>query len=130
VNLSHRYIPARQLPDKAVSLLDTAAARVAISQSATPALIEDVRVSIVAREAEKTALVGDSDLGIDEADRVSALDTDIAALKDQLATLECEWAREQDLVKDSRSKAMIRPQNAPNCALNSTRWRVSHPKSA
>jgi len=103
VNLSHRYIPARQLPDKAVSLLDTAAARVAISQSATPALIEDVRVSIVAREAEKTALVGDSDLGIDEADRVSALDTDIAALKDQLATLECEWAREQDLVKDIRS---------------------------
>ena len=41
VNLSHRYIPARQLPDKAVSLLDTAAARVAISQSTTPAMIED-----------------------------------------------------------------------------------------
>ena len=41
VNLSHRYIPARQLPDKAVSLLDTACARVAISQNATPAAIED-----------------------------------------------------------------------------------------
>ena len=66
VNLSHRYIPARQLPDKAVSLLDTASARVAISQSATPALIEDARVAIAAREAEKAALVSDSDLGVDD----------------------------------------------------------------
>ncbi len=41
VRLSHRYIPARQLPDKAVSLLDTACARVAISQHATPAEVED-----------------------------------------------------------------------------------------
>ena len=63
VNLSHRYIPARQLPDKAVSLLDTACARVAISQCATPAMIEDARVAIAAREAEKAALVSDSDLG-------------------------------------------------------------------
>ena len=59
VNLSHRYIPARQLPDKAVSLLDTAAARVAISQSATPALIEDARVAIAARKAERAALASD-----------------------------------------------------------------------
>ena len=41
VRLSHRYIPARQLPDKAVSLLDTACARVAISQHATPPEVED-----------------------------------------------------------------------------------------
>ena len=66
VQLSSRYIPARQLPDKAVSLLDTASARVAISQSATPAMIEDTRVAIAAREAEKAALVSDSDLGVDE----------------------------------------------------------------
>ena len=57
VNLSHRYIPARQLPDKAVSLLDTAAARVAISQSAVPAMIEDTTAAIAARETEKAALV-------------------------------------------------------------------------
>ncbi len=41
VRLSHRYIPARQLPDKAVSLLDTACARVAVSQHATPPELED-----------------------------------------------------------------------------------------
>ncbi len=103
VNLSHRYIPARQLPDKAVSLLDTAAARVAISQSATPALIEDARVAIAAREAEKAALVSDSDLGVDDAERMTSLDADIAALKDKLAGLEAEWASEQALVNDIRS---------------------------
>jgi type VI secretion system protein VasG len=103
VNLSHRYIPARQLPDKAVSLLDTAAARVAISQSATPALIEDARVAIAAREAERAALVSDSDLGVDDADRMTSLDADIAALKEKLAGLESEWAKEQALVNDIRS---------------------------
>ncbi len=85
VNLSHRYIPARQLPDKAVSLLDTAAARVAISQSATPAMIEDARVAIAAREAERAALVSDSDLGVDDKERIAAIDADIAALKEKLA---------------------------------------------
>jgi type VI secretion system protein VasG len=118
VNLSHRYIPARQLPDKAVSLLDTAAARVAISQSATPALIEDARVAIAAREAEKAALVSDSDLGIDDADRMTALDTDIAALKDKLAALESEWADEQAMVNDIRSlrKILAEPKQGDDAA--------------
>jgi len=112
VNLSHRYIPARQLPDKAVSLLDTAAARVAISQSATPALIEDARVAIVAREAERAALVSDSDLGVDDADRITTLDADIAALKEKLSGLETEWASEQALVNDIRGirKILAEPQ--------------------
>jgi type VI secretion system protein VasG len=112
VSLSHRYIPARQLPDKAVSLLDTAAARVAISQSATPALIEDARVAIAAREAEKAALASDSDLGVDETDRMTALEADIAVLKDKLAELESEWAAEQALVKDIRSirEILAQPQ--------------------
>ncbi|MBR1220446.1 type VI secretion system ATPase TssH [Bradyrhizobium sp. U87765 SZCCT0131] len=103
VNLSHRYIPARQLPDKAVSLLDTAAARVAISQSATPALIEDARVAIAAREAERTTLVSDGDLGVDDAERIAAIDGDIAGLKTRLAGLEADWATEQALVTDIRS---------------------------
>jgi type VI secretion system protein VasG len=103
VNLSHRYIPARQLPDKAVSLLDTAAARVAISQSTTPALIEDARVAIAARQAEKDALVHDSDLGVDDVERVATLESEIVALKEKLTGLEAEWATEQTLVGDIRS---------------------------
>ena len=103
VNLSHRYIPARQLPDKAVSLLDTAAARVAISQSATPAMIEDARVAIAAREAEKAALVSDSDLGVDDKEQIAEIDADIATLKEKLTALEAEWASEQSIVEEIRS---------------------------
>src|ERR1700704_4529975 len=89
VNLSHRYIPARQLPDKAVSLLDTASARVSISQSAVPAMIE---AATAARETEKAALVSDGDLGAQEQEPIAAIDAEIAALKEKLAGLEAEWA--------------------------------------
>src|SRR3954464_4820265 len=102
VRLSHRYIPARQLPDKAVSLLDTAAARVAISQSTTPAMIRDTVAAIAAREAETAGLVGDSDLGADKSDRVAAIADDIAALKTKLTDLENVWATEQALVNEIR----------------------------
>ena len=103
VNLSHRYIPARQLPDKAVSLLDTAAARVAISQSATPAMIEDARVAIAARDAERTALLNDSDLGVDDKEQIAELEGEIAGLKEQLTALEGEWDKEKALVGEIRS---------------------------
>jgi len=102
VNLSHRYIPARQLPDKAVSLLDTAAARVAISQNTTPATIQDATASISAREAETAALVSQSDLGIDRAERVAAIATEIETLKEKLAGFETEWTTEKSLVNEIR----------------------------
>jgi type VI secretion system protein VasG len=103
VNLSQRYIPARQLPDKAVSLLDTASARVAISQSATPALIEDTRVMIAARESEKAALISDGDLGTASDERLAEIDAEIAVLKLKLAAHQTEWDTEQKLVTEIRS---------------------------
>ena len=103
VNLSHRYIPARQLPDKAVSLLDTASARVAISQSATPSKIEDARASIAAREKEKMGLLAERDLGVADEERVAALDKKIGELKQELAELEQAWEAEQKLVNEIRS---------------------------
>jgi type VI secretion system protein VasG len=113
VQLSHRYIPARQLPDKAVSLLDTACARVAISQSATPAMIEDTRVAIAAREAEKAALTTDSDLGTDSSARIAEIDTELAALQETLTGLNAEWESEQKLVSEIRSlREIINPKAA------------------
>ena len=103
VQLSHRYIPARQLPDKAVSLLDTASARVAISQSAIPAQIEDARRAIAAREAERKALTSDTDLGTATGERIAEIDTEVAELKEKLAGLETEWETEQKLVTEIRS---------------------------
>ncbi|VFU09590.1 type VI secretion system ATPase TssH [Methylocella tundrae] len=98
VNLSQRYIPARQLPDKAVSLLDTTCARVAISQNATPAAVEDARVALAALEAEKAALLADADLGAMNEERVSEIDAELAELKETISTLEGEWSEEQKLI--------------------------------
>jgi len=103
VNLSHRYIPARQLPDKAVSLLDTACARVAISQSATPALVEDTRVTIAAREKEKAGIVAERDLGVADEERITEIDAEVAALQEKLKGLEEAWESEQKLVGEIRS---------------------------
>jgi type VI secretion system protein VasG len=111
VELSHRYIPARQLPDKAVSLLDTAAARVSISQSATPAMIEDARATIAARMAERAGLVADSDLGGEDADRLTEIDAEIAALKEKLAALQADWEIEHKLVTEIRSlRDILKPE--------------------
>jgi type VI secretion system protein VasG len=113
VNLSHRYIPARKLPDKAVSLLDTAAARVAISQSAVPAMIEDRKAAIGAREKERAALEIDSDLGGDEHERISDLGHQIGNLEKELAELESEWARENKLVGEIRGLREILSPSKP-----------------
>lgn len=115
VNLSHRYIPARQLPDKAVSLLDTAAARVAISQSAVPAMIGDATALIAAREAESAALLSDSDLGAQNQERIAGIAAEVAKLRDELAGLEAEWATEQKLVTEIRSlRDILNPPKDPD----------------
>ncbi len=103
VNLSQRYIPARQLPDKAVNLLDTASARVAVSQSATPARIEDTRAAIAARESEKARLIADRELGLGDEERLGAVEKDMAQLSEALAGLEQAWQAEQKLVGEIRS---------------------------
>jgi len=102
VQLSQRYIPARQLPDKAVSLLDTACARVAISQSTTPAAVEDIRVEIAALEKEKLGLVADQDLGSMSTDRIAEIDSEMTKLRAMLSRSEEEWTSEMSLVREIR----------------------------
>ena len=102
VTLSSRYIPARQLPDKAVSLLDTACARVAISQTAIPAAIGDTRVAIAARRGEREALIKDRDLGVADEDRIVELEAEVAGLEEKLAKLEGEWQSETAIVDEIR----------------------------
>ena len=74
VALSHRYIPARQLPDKAVSLLDTACARVAVSQHATPAEVEDLRRRKAMLELETGIIDREAAIGIDVEARRAKVD--------------------------------------------------------
>ncbi|MBS0123558.1 type VI secretion system ATPase TssH [Thetidibacter halocola] len=98
VSLSHRYIPARQLPDKAVSLLDTACARVAVSQAALPARIEDTREAIAALDAEIMAKQAERDLGETNEDRIAEAQAEKSELEVKLADLEASHAREKALV--------------------------------
>ncbi|MCE8440570.1 type VI secretion system ATPase TssH [Rhodovulum sulfidophilum] len=88
VQLSQRYIPARQLPDKAVSLLDTAAARVAVSQASVPARIEDLKARIDALDSEIAAKRGAQDLGEDAGERIAELEADRAEAGEDLTRLE------------------------------------------
>ena len=100
VNLSNRYIPARQLPDKAVSLLDTACARVAISQNAKPAAVEDAEVEIGSLEAEKESLIRERDLGAAKEDRIAEIEAKLANAHTKLAVLNADWERERALVEE------------------------------
>ncbi|CDG85976.1 type VI secretion system ATPase TssH [Janthinobacterium agaricidamnosum] len=98
VRLSQRYIPARQLPDKAVSLLDTACARVAVSQHATPAAVDDARQRIAALDTELDIIEREAAVGVNtQAREAAALDA-LALEKERLDTLEARWFAEQKLV--------------------------------
>ena len=98
VRLSHRYIPARQLPDKSVSLLDTAAARVAISQHAVPAAVEDTRRRIGLLETERDIIGREQAVGIDVMERGTKVAASLADERSKLKGLEARWETERTLV--------------------------------
>ena len=98
VKLSHRYIPARQLPDKAVSLLDTASARVAISLHAVPAEVEDCRRRIEGLKTELEIIGRETAVGIDTAQRQAAATEKLQAEEARLAQLDARWQEEKGLV--------------------------------
>src|SRR5579863_252298 len=98
VRLSHRYIPARQLPDKSVSLLDTACARVAVSQHAVPAEVDDSRRRIEALETELQIIGREKAIGIETDIRDKDARDKLAAERDRLGALEARWKTEKELV--------------------------------
>ena len=98
VRLSHRYIPARQLPDKAVSLLDTACARVAVSQHATPPEVEDCQRKISLLEVERDIIQREARVGINVAERQESVDSDIAQEQIRLQELTLRWQNEKRVV--------------------------------
>ncbi|MFM9883258.1 MAG: type VI secretion system ATPase TssH [Burkholderiales bacterium] len=108
VKLSARFIPSRQLPDKGVSLLDTACARVSMSQAAIPAPVEDRTRRISLIDTELAAIGRETATGTDHAARRSALQTDREQAQTELDGLNTRWAEEKALVariRDLRSRA-------------------------
>ncbi|WP_293268152.1 type VI secretion system ATPase TssH [Neptunomonas sp.] len=115
VKLSHRYIPARQLPDKSVSLLDTACARVAISLHATPAEVEDSQRRILALETELAIIAREAAVGLDTSERSLQAEAKLIQEQQRLEQLDLKWIGEKDLVSqilDIRSR--LRGDNAPD----------------
>ncbi|MBC9208255.1 type VI secretion system ATPase TssH [Roseomonas aerophila] len=102
VRLSARYIPARQLPDKGVSLLDTACARVAMSQSAQPAAIEHRRRRMDLIDTELVALTREAAAGADHTGRSAGLAEERDRLTAELAALDARWNQEKELIERLR----------------------------
>ncbi|BDT58712.1 protease associated ATPase ClpB [Massilia varians] len=97
VRLSHRYISGRQLPDKAISVLDTACAKVALGQSATPAALEDCSRRIERIDAQMSALQREADTGASHEDTLSQLRQQRGALIDERIGLQQRWDEEQKI---------------------------------
>ena len=100
VKLSHRYITDRQLPDKAVSLLDTACARVGLSQSATPAALEDCVRDLEHLQTEIGILQREKMAGEAHDKRLKELEEEKKAAEQRKAQLDKQLAEERKLVKE------------------------------
>jgi type VI secretion system protein VasG len=95
VKLSQRYVPARQLPDKAVSLLDTACARVAVSQHATPAQVEDRKRRVELLEVEREIAGREASGQYTTGEGIPKLDEAIAEAKVAFEEISAKWDREK-----------------------------------
>src|SRR6201996_7658750 len=107
VRLTHRYLAGRQLPDKAVSILDTACARLALGQNTTPPALEDLQRQIDALAVRQRILEREEAVGTDHAEKLQELATQKAAAEASLKTLTDRWDKERELVgkiRDLRNK--------------------------
>jgi len=107
VKLSHRYLAGRQLPDKAVSILDTACARLALGQNTTPPAIEDLHRQIDALEVQTRILNREESVGADHQEKLGEIAAEKEKAEAKLAELQGRWEKERDLVakiRDLRNK--------------------------
>ena len=114
VHLSHRYIPSRQLPDKAISLLDTACARVAVSQHATPAAVEDIQRRLASLEIEQRIAEREDAIGIDTSERMEVILDAVSVAELALSEAEQKWEAEKVLVEEILDlRAVLRVAGTP-----------------
>ncbi|WP_263379319.1 type VI secretion system ATPase TssH [Granulicella paludicola] len=102
VKLSHRYLAGRQLPDKAVSVLDTACARLALNQNSQPASLEDVQRRIDSLHVQKRILEREVAIGANHAEKIAAIDRDVDTSTHELNELQAQWEKEKGVVGEIR----------------------------
>jgi len=98
--LAHRYIPARQLPDKAVSLLDTACARVAVALHSTPAPLEDSLHRIIGLELEQEILERERAVGHADEARAAKIVQELEEERERAKNLTQRWEKEKSVVDE------------------------------
>src|SRR5437016_5354143 len=114
VKLSHRYLPDRQLPDKAVSVLDTACARLALGQNAIPPAIEDATRTLDDLGVQTRVLERESALGADHRERLEQIAQDRAQTEGRLTAMRERWEKERDLVTRIRKlRSQLEGAGAP-----------------
>ncbi len=102
VKLSHRYIAGRQLPDKAVSVLDTACARLALGHSSMPPQLEDTVRQIDALEVRRRVLERENVVGADHSEQLQEIEAKMDAERATLKELEARWEKEKGIVSEIR----------------------------
>jgi type VI secretion system protein VasG len=124
VKLSHRYIAGRQLPDKAVSVLDTACARLSLGQNSTPPALEDTLRRIDSLEVQKRILERENAIGANHAERITELDARIADAKAELTLLQERWEKEKGLVASIRDLQEELEKSSADGAVDQTATRA------
>ena len=100
--LSHRYIPARQLPDKAIDLIDEAAARLKMEIESVPTPIDTLERRVQTLEVERAALEREKDKYAKQ--RLPEVERAIAELREQITSMKAQWQRERELIQRLRGK--------------------------
>ena len=102
VRLSHRFLSERHLPDKAVSVLDTACARLSLGQNATPPQIENAQRRLADLSVQERVLNREVAIGVDHSERLEAIAKAKEETEARLASLEGRWSEERELVQEVR----------------------------
>lgn len=102
VQLSHRYLPDRQLPDKAVSVMDTACARLALGQNTTPPQIEDAQRRLDDFVVQIRVLEREAALGADHSERLQQIRAEQEKTEGTLRELHARWEKEREIVSSIR----------------------------
>ena len=133
VRLSHRYLAGRQLPDKAVSILDTACARLALGQSATPPAIEDAVRRLDDLEVQRGILERETAIGADHAERLTEIAQQKVEVESRLKALRERWTKEFELVakiRDLHAQIEGATGTAPAAAPSQAQVSAAAPKPA
>jgi type VI secretion system protein VasG len=130
VRLSHRYLTGRQLPDKAVSVLDTVCARLKIGQKSTPGAIEDLHRRIEDLDIQERILRREDAVGSDHSERLAQINGERTSLCAEVTEFEGRWQNEMQLVRRVRELRVSLENPTPDAPISELREQLSESSTA